>query len=107
VVFPPELAPHYRRLVELNLQAYYAARKTVDELFHNPKVILHTAKEVDLKESESDRAERQLICTIFDTTLDTGSKLMYKELVLLIGHLSDQAEATADRIGIVAMKRQI
>jgi predicted phosphate transport protein (TIGR00153 family) len=107
VVMPANLMPSFESLVELNLKAYYAARKTVDELFHNPKVILHTTKEVDLRESESDRAERQLIGQIFDTDMDTGYKLLYKELVLLIGHISDRAELTADRVAIVAIKRQI
>lgn len=107
IVIPSELLEGYKSLVRLNLQAYYAVRKTVDELFHNPKVILYTAKEVDAKESESDRAERLMICNIFDTKMHTGDKLMFKELVLLIGHISDLAEKTADRVAIIAIKRQI
>jgi len=107
VVFPKELLTGFKNLVQLNLQAYGLARKCVDELFHNPKVILYTARDVDSKESESDRAERQMICSIFDSGMDIGTKLMFKELVLLIGHLSDLAEAVADRVSIIAIKRQV
>jgi len=105
---PEDLLPAYQKLIEVNLQSYYLVRKAVDGLMNNPRVTLHTTKEVDEKESESDRVERQIICDIFSREgLDTGMKLLLKELVLLIGKISDRAETVADRIGIVAIKRQI
>lgn len=108
IVLPEDLAPLYKRLVETNLQAYYLCRRAVDALLSNPKVTLHASKEVDEKESESDRIEREIMCQIFDTAdLDTGQKLLLKDMILLIGGIADRAEAVADRIGIVAIKRQI
>ena len=48
------------------------------------------------------------MCQIFDNPeIDTGQKLLLKDMILLIGGISDRAEAVADRIGIVAIKRQI
>jgi uncharacterized protein Yka (UPF0111/DUF47 family) len=44
---------------------------------------------------------------IFKRDDDTGVKLLYKEYVILIGNISDRAEKVADRIGIIAIKRQI
>jgi uncharacterized protein Yka (UPF0111/DUF47 family) len=94
--------------VDINLQSYYLCRRAVDALLSNPKITLHATKEVDEKESESDRAEREILCRIFDSAdLDTGQKLLLKDLNLLIGSISDRAEAVADRIAIVAIKRQI
>lgn len=108
IELPKDLAPQYRRLVDLNLQSYYLCRRAVDALLSNPKITLHATKEVDEKESESDRIEREIMCQIFDSDeYDTGLKLLYKDLILLIGGISDRAEAVADRIGIVAIKRQI
>lgn len=105
---PQDLMRPYKRLVDVNLQSYYLCRRAVDALLSNPKVTLHATKEVDQKESESDRIEREIMCRIFDSDqYDTGQKLLYKDLVLLIGSISDRAEAVADRIGIVAIKRQI
>lgn len=105
---PEDLLPSYRHLIDVNLQAYYLARKSVDVLMNNPRVTLHVTKEVDEKESESDRVERGIICDIFARDgLDNGMKLILKEIVLLIGSISDRAEGVADRIGIVAIKRQI
>ena len=104
---PDVLMDCYKQLVDINLQSYYLARKAVDALFDNPKITLHATKEVDDKESESDRKERKLIKTIFAGEWDMGTKMMLKELALLIGTISDRAETTADRIGIIAIKRQI
>jgi predicted phosphate transport protein (TIGR00153 family) len=108
IVLPPALAPLFKHLVDINLQSYYLCRRAVDALLSNPKITLHATKEVDEKESESDRAEREILCRIFDSAdLDTGQKLLLKDLNLLIGSISDRAEAVADRIAIVAIKRQI
>jgi predicted phosphate transport protein (TIGR00153 family) len=108
IELPQDLKPLYKRLVDINLQSYYLCRRAVDALLSNPKITLHATKEVDEKESESDRIEREIMCQIFDTPdIDTGQKLLLKDLILLIGGISDRAEAVADRIGIVAIKRQI
>ena len=107
IEIPPALLPDYTHLVNVNLQAYYLLRKAIDALLGNPKITLHATKEVDEKESESDRVEREIICKIFESDMDAGTKMLFKELVLLVGSVSDRAETTADRIGIVAIKRQI
>jgi hypothetical protein len=106
-IIPAQLIMDYQDLVDLNLKAYDLVRKAVDALFHNPKITLHVTKEVDERESESDRIERSLICRIFKSDFDTGTKLLLKEIVLMIGSISDLAEKTADRIGIIAIKRQV
>jgi uncharacterized protein len=107
VVLPEEFKAAYRALADVNIESYSATRKAVDALFHNPRATLDATKEVDVKESESDRQERVLISSIFDAAMDTGEKLLLKEIVLLIGAISDRAEGAADRISIVAIKRQI
>ena len=74
---------------------------------NNPRVTLHTTKDVEKKESESDDVEREIICTIFDSDIDTGEKILFRDMALMIGKISDLAETTADRISIIAIKRQI
>ncbi len=58
------------------------------------------------KESESDRIERGLIKSVFDAPGDKADKVLLKEVVLEIGAISDRAENAADRVRIVAVKRQ-
>lgn len=104
---PPEYHPGFERLVELNLQAYFLVRKTVDALMNNPRVTLGAVKEVDAKESQSDRHERKLIQEIFAGPLEKADKLQLRGLIAGIARISDLSEHTADRIGIISIKRQI
>ncbi len=107
IKIPDELQADFQKLIDVNLQAYYLVRKAVDNLMNNPRVTLHSTKDVDAKESESDNLERDIICTVFNSEMDMGTKILFKDLALLIGDISDRAEKVADRIGIVAIKRQI
>lgn len=104
---PQELRSDIARLAALNMEAYRLVRRCVDSLWSSPQETLNNSKAVDAKESESDRLERALITAIFQRDGDTGSKILLRDLVLHIGDISDRAEDSADRIAIVAIKRQI
>ena len=104
---PADMMEDLENLVEVNIAAYRRVRKSMNTLFENPNETLYQTRGVDAKESESDRIEHNLIERIFKLDIDTGQKILFRELVQLIGKISDQAENTADRIGIVAIKRQI
>ncbi|MBN2494477.1 MAG: DUF47 family protein [Deltaproteobacteria bacterium] len=108
MAIPEDFQVAFEGLIDKNLEVFYLLAKTVDALLNNPRVTLHLVKEVDAKESESDRLERALVRSIFSSTkLDKGSKLELRSLVERIGHISDLAEHISDRIGIVAIKRKI
>jgi hypothetical protein len=107
IELPPQLVPQFQLLVRINMEAYALTRKCVDTLMTNPRATLACTKEVDLKESESDRVERQLLHEVFDLNFDAGTKLLLKEPIRLIGMIADRAETVADRIAIIAIKRQV
>jgi len=107
IVLPEQLMPGFSELVRLSRSTYDPVRGAVGALLDNPRTTLYATKNVEDRESESDRAEQELVSLIFRTELDMGTKVMLKDLVFLIGRISDWAETTADRIGIVAIKRQI
>jgi len=104
---PTEFAASFERLVELNLQAFFLVRKTVDALLNNPRVTLSCVKEVDAKESQSDRQERKLVEAIFTSDIPKADQLQLRWLIGLVSTISDLSEHTADRIGIIAIKRKI
>ncbi len=104
---PEEFREDFRKLLEVNMEAYRLLRKTADTLFNNPKQTLYVVKEVDIKESTSDRIERKLITKIFDSDLDKADKILLKDLVVAMGNISDRAENAADRMAIIAIKRRI
>ena len=102
-----ELKDCFKQLVDLNIEAYRLVRKAVDTLFKTPKLTADATRKVDDKESESDRLERNIIGELFKGDYATEQKLLLRDLVIQIGDISDRAENSADRIDIVAIKRQI
>lgn len=107
MVIPEDLKEQFLSLVKVNLEAYYLTRKAVDNLMTNPRVTLNTTKAVEKKESESDEVEREIICKVFESEMDSGERVLFRDLAILIGSISDLCETTSDRISIIAIKRQI
>ena len=107
LMVPEAFRQAYQELMAVNLETYQLVRKAVAVLFTNPKATLHTTKEVDQAESKSDQMERKLITELFQSDIELGMKILLKELVLLFGEVSDRAERVADRVGLIAIKRQI
>ncbi len=107
VEIPDVLKDDFRELLDLNMAAYRQLRKTADVLFNNPKQTLYEVKDVDVKESASDRLERKLIRAIFASDMDKADKILLKDVVVAIGNVSDRAENAADRMAIIAIKRRI
>jgi len=62
---------------------------------------------IDTNESHCDHIERRIIGKIFDSDLDTCLKLQLKELILVMGEISDQADRVSKRINIINMKRRV
>ena len=104
---PENLLEDMKKLVEINVDAYHMIRECMKTLFENPQETLYQTRGVDAKESESDKLERSIIERVFKSDMTTGKMMQLKELVQTIGQISNRAENTADRISIVAIKRQI
>ncbi|MBW2568649.1 MAG: DUF47 family protein [Deltaproteobacteria bacterium] len=62
---------------------------------------------IDTNESHCDHIERRIITKIFDSDLDPFTKLQLKELIVIMGEISDQADRVSKRINIVNMKRRV
>ncbi len=105
---PKQLKEDVEKLVSTNVEAYNLTRQAVDSLFHSPRMTPFYCSQVIAKESESDHRERRLIRKIFSELSATdGERILYKELILAVGSISDRCETTSDRISIIAIKRQI
>ncbi len=107
VEIPDSLRADLRELIEINIAAYHLVRKALDALLHNPSETLYVCKEVDVKESESDRLERRIIRQIYSSDDELARKMQLRDLVLGIGRISDIGENCADRIVITAIKRNV
>ncbi|NOZ01439.1 MAG: DUF47 domain-containing protein [Deltaproteobacteria bacterium] len=104
---PPQFRPDFSRLLDCNMDAYHQVREAVDRLLANPDTVGAAVKPVDEKESESDRIERALITSIYDSDTDKSDRILLRELIERVGDISDNAERVAYRIEIIALKRRI
>jgi len=102
---PSELKDDFLQLVHTNISAYKSAIEGFKTLFVNINNVRDKVKEVDKKESSSDRMERDFIRKIFSSNYDIGQKILLKELVIEVGSISDRSEDVTDRLSIVAAKR--
>lgn len=99
--------PGLAQLIKVNVEAYRLVRETVDKLFTSPEAVGDAVAPVDAKESESDRLEGQLIREVFASDLDGCEQMQLRELIQLIGDISDSAENVAGRLEIISLKRRI
>lgn len=104
---PAEFKEGFLQLIDTNISAYCGAIEGFKALFTDIKKVRDRVREVDVKESSSDRQERDLIRKIFAAGCGTGEKILLKELVIEIGHISDLSEEVTDFLNIMAVKRMI
>ncbi len=70
--------------------------------------VLKLAERVDALESETDHLERSTIRVIFERDdLQSGDKVMLKEVVRHLAEVADQGEAVANRLMIASVKRKV
>ncbi len=105
IVFPEEFKNKFLDLIDKNVEAYKLIKKASLGFFYN-KDISKDLQDVDIKESESDSVERDLIESIFTSKLDKPDRILLKEIVVNIGNISDLALASADRLTIAVIKRR-
>lgn len=104
MVVPDEYKEQFKALVAANVASFDLLCGAVNNLFVDPRQILPVVEKICEKEKESDRIERKLIKSIFDSPGDKAEKILLKELILEIGAISDRAENVSDRLRIIAVK---
>ncbi len=105
VTIPQKFIGLYKELIDKNIECVNILIKSLRSLFTDLETTKAGIKEVDLKESESDKIERNLIKSIFDDSeLDIAQKLVLKGVVINISAISDRAENVGDRIAIIGVK---
>ena len=62
---------------------------------------------IDQNESHCDHIERRMITKLFDSDLQPHIKLQLKELVIVLGEISDQVDRVSKRVNIMTIKRRV
>jgi len=107
VVFPPSLRAQFRTLAEKNVECVHVLYKAVTDLFTDLEAVFDLAKEVKHLESEIDDLERQLIRSVFDIEERLSYQNLMHRIIRGICDISDKSQNVAERLVILAAKRQI
>ncbi|MDD5066984.1 MAG: DUF47 family protein [bacterium] len=102
---PGKYTEEFGELIKININAYKTVHVDMKDLFLNREEIKLLTSGVDDFESQSDKLERKMIKEVFDDpSIDKADRILFKELILEIGSISDFSLDLADKITITALK---
>jgi len=107
LAIPDLIADDVREMVSLSMGTCDLMIQQVEDLFQRGSRIPELLDVIDEKESQCDVIERQIITTLFDSDIDPFQKLQLKELVVLVGDITDQIDRVSKRINIISLKRRV
>jgi uncharacterized protein Yka (UPF0111/DUF47 family) len=81
--------------------------KQIDVLIKKKEGIRTLMATIGQNESHCDHIERRIITKLFDSDLEPFLKLQLKEMVIVMGEISDQADRVSKRVNIMTMKRRV
>jgi hypothetical protein len=104
---PADLRADYRELLLRVQPCAEEMIKAVRMLFSDYNAAVHVSDRVGDLESRADLAEFRIIERVFASDLDTGHKILLRDLAVKIGDIADRAESAADHVRITAIKRTV
>lgn len=107
LTIPNFIIPDTKELVQISLECCDLMTREVVALFKKNERIRDLLTQIDTNESHCDHIERRIMIKLFDSDVDPYQKLQVKELVELIGEISDQADRVSKRINIINIKRRV
>ena len=106
VVFPESFRERIIDLIDVNIDAYNLTKDAAFCLFDEVELV-NKSELICEKERESDARERGLTRDIFNTDMELALKMLYKQIIISIGNISDIAEDISDRVEIAVIKRRL
>ena len=105
--FPEFLILDIQELIRISMESCDLMAKQIDVLIKKKEGIRALMSTIDQNESHCDHIERRIITKLFDSDLEPFLKLQLKEMVIVMGEISDQADRVSKSINIMTMKRRI
>ncbi|MEJ2166548.1 MAG: DUF47 family protein [Desulfobacterales bacterium] len=96
-----------QELIRVSMESCDLMSKQIDVWIKKKEGIRALMSTIDQNESHCDHIERRIITKIFETDTDPFLKLQLKEIVIVLGEISDQADRVSKRINIMTMKRRV
>jgi predicted phosphate transport protein (TIGR00153 family) len=107
LAFPEFLVLDIQELIRISMESCDMMAKQIDVLIKKKEGIRALMSTIDQNESHCDHIERRIITKLFDSDLEPFLKLQLKEMVVVMGEISDQADRVSKRINIMTMKRRV
>ena len=107
IVFPEFLILDIQELIRISMESCDMMAKQIDVLIKKKEGVRALMSTIDQNESHCDHIERRIITKLFDSDLEPFLKLQLKEMVIVMGEISDQADRVSKRVNIMTMKRRV
>jgi len=107
IIFPEFLVLDVQELIRISIESCELMVKQIDVMIKKKEGVRGLHSTIDQNESHCDHIERRMIDKLFDAELDPFLKLQLKELVIVLGEISDQADRVSKRVNIMTMKRRV
>jgi predicted phosphate transport protein (TIGR00153 family) len=107
LIIPDFIVEDFEEFIEISLESCDLLFQEVEALFKKKEGIRGLVSRIDHNESRCDHIERRIITKIFDSDIDPFQKLQLKELVIIMGEISDQSDRVSKRIHIISLKRRV
>ncbi|MCD6449150.1 MAG: TIGR00153 family protein [Thermotogaceae bacterium] len=104
---PPEIKSGIRKQVRLAIDTFKELKESIYLMFEDMEKAKGFIKRTEEKEHEEDMVEWDIMKTLFSLEIDRAQKLEIKEIITLIGDISDLAEDASDRVEIIILKRSV
>ena len=105
--FPDFLILDIQELIRVSMESCDLMAKQIDVWIKKKEGVRALMSTIDQNESHCDHIERRIITKIFETDIEPFLKLQLKEIVIVLGEISDQADRVSKRINIMKMKRRV
>jgi len=107
ITFPDFLVLDIKELIRVSMESCDLMVKQIDVMIKKREGIRALMSTIDQNESHCDHIERRIITRLFESELDPYIKLQLKELVIVLGEISDQTDRVSKRVNIMTMKRRV
>lgn len=107
VAVPEFLILDIQELIRVSMESCDLMAKQIGVMIQKKEGVRALMSTIDQNESHCDHIERRIIVKLFESDLDPFLKLQLKEIVIVLGEISDQADRISKRVNIMTMKRRI
>ncbi len=107
IFFPEFLVLDIQELIRVSMESCDLMAKQIDVMIKKKEGIRTLMSTIDQNESHCDHIERRIIVKLFESDLEPFLKLQLKELVIVLGEISDQVDRVSKRVNIMTMKRRV